>query len=362
MKDHSKMQTLQMMKERWLKAIEDSNDLSLLEQARIAAFGKQGEVTQEMKGLGTLTPEERKERASALNHLRDDLMRAIETKRTQLKAQELLQRLASESLDVSLPVRPELKGTLHPLSQTLFEMTEIFKSMGFSVAEGPHIEEDYYNFDALNIPAEHPARQEHDTFYMPGGKEGVKKVLRTHTSPVQIRTMLAQNPPLRIIAPGRVFRSDYDQTHTPTFHQVEGLMIGEGIHMGHLKHCMTEFFRRMFNLPNLPVRFRPSYFPFTEPSAEVDIGFSRSDGKLVLGQGDDWLEILGCGMVHPDVLKNCHIDPARFQGFAFGMGVERVAMLKYGILDLRSFYEADTRWLQRYGFSITEGLTEERGR
>ncbi len=350
------MQTLQRMKDHWVREIKASRDLPSLDQVRIAAFGKQGEVTQEMKSLATLSPDEKKERGAALNQLRDYLTTLIEDKRVEMKSQELEQRLALESIDVSLPVRPELKGAFHPLSQALFEIIEIFQTMGFSVAEGPHIEEDYYNFDALNIPPEHPARQEHDTFYMPAGEDGIKKVLRTHTSPVQIRTMLEGSPPIRIIAPGRVFRSDYDQTHTPTFHQVEGLMIGETIHMGHLKHCMTEFFRRMFSIPSLPVRFRPSYFPFTEPSAEVDIGYSRKSGKLILGQGDDWLEILGCGMVHPNVLENCNIDPARFQGFAFGMGIERIAMLKYGIPDLRLFYETDIRWLRRYGFSIAEGL------
>lgn len=350
------MQTLQIMKDRWIRKIEASADLSSLDQVRIAAFGKQGEVTQEMKNLATLSPEERKERGAALNQLRDYLTTLMEAKRIEMKSQELAERLALESMDVSLPIRPELKGAFHPLSQALFEVIEIFKSMGFSVVEGPHIEEDYYNFDALNIPPEHPARQEHDTFYMPTREDGVKKVLRTHTSPVQIRAMLAGKPPIRMIAPGRTFRSDYDQTHTPTFHQIEGLMIGETIHMGHLKYCITKFCRHMFHIPALPVRFRPSYFPFTEPSAEVDIGCSRSGGQLILGQGNDWLEILGCGMVHPNVLENCKIDSARFQGFAFGMGIERVAMLKYGIPDLRSFYETDVRWLRRYGFSIAEGL------
>jgi phenylalanyl-tRNA synthetase alpha chain len=350
------MQHFEQIKEESIEKIEASQNLSSLEEVRVALLGKQGKITQSMKTLATLSPAERKEQGIILNQLRDQLTNLIEEKKALLKSQELSQRLTLENTDVSLPVRPEMKGFFHPLSQALFEITEIFTSMGFSVVEGPHIERDDYNFDALNIPPEHPARQEHDTFYMPIGKDGLKKVLRTHTSPVEVRTMLSRKPPICIISPGRVFRSDYDQTHTPTFHQVEGLIIAEEIHMGHLKYCIREFCRRIFNIPNLPVRFRPSYFPFTEPSAEVDIGCLRRKGELVLGQGDDWLEIMGCGMLHPNVLENCHINPTRFQGLAFGMGIERIAMLKYGIPDLRSFYETDIRWLRRYGFSIAEGL------
>ena len=357
------MKTLQILKDhQWIQEIEAAPDLSSLEQLRVRIFGKNGELTQHMKALGGLAPEERKERGAALNLLRETLTQSLEKKQHEMKTHALSQRLSREKVDVSLPARPELKGVFHPLSQVIFEITDIFCSMGFSVAEGNHIEEDYYNFDALNIPPEHPARQDHDTFYMPAGEKGERRVLRTHTSPVQIRTMLKGEPPFQIICPGRVFRSDYDQTHTPTFHQIEGLVVAEGIHMGHLKHCLLEFFQRIFGVPDLPLRFRPSYFPFTEPSAEVDLPWSRKEGKIMRQGGEDWLEILGCGMVHPQVLKNCHIDPERFQGFAFGMGIERIAMLKYGIPDLRSFYETDIRWLRRYGFSSAEGLMAPGGR
>ncbi|MDA0997853.1 MAG: phenylalanine--tRNA ligase subunit alpha, partial [Proteobacteria bacterium] len=245
------------------------------------------------------------------------------------------------------------EGLIHPISQTIEEIVSIFGEMGFTVAEGPDIEDDWHNFTALNIPPDHPARQEHDTFYLPGDYE-TRKVLRTHTSPVQIRTMAAEKPPIRIIVPGRTFRSDHDATHSPMFHQVEGLLVDRSSHMGHLKGCLIEFCRAFFELDDLPVRFRPSYFPFTEPSAEVDIGCTRKDGEFRIGRGDDWLEILGCGMVNPNVLANCGIDPTEYQGFAFGMGVERVAMLKYGIPDLRTFYESDLRWLRHYGFRALE--------
>jgi phenylalanyl-tRNA synthetase alpha chain len=271
-------------------------------------------------------------------------------------------RLATERIDVSLPPRPEQRGFIHPISQVMDELTAIFGEMGFAVAEGPDIEDDFYNFGALNIPPEHPARQEHDTFYLPDRADGAKMVLRTHTSPVQIRTMQKTTPPIRIIAPGRTYRSDHDATHSPMFHQVEGLVIDEKTHMGHLKGCLIEFCRAFFGVDDLPVRFRPSYFPFTEPSAEVDIGCTRKGGELTIGAGDDWLEILGSGMVHPRVLENCGIDSTKYQGFAFGMGIERIAMLKYGIPDLRTFYDSDLRWLKHYGFvpldvpTLTGGL------
>ena len=257
-------------------------------------------------------------------------------------------------MDVTLPLAPEAFGRVHPISQTIDEMVQIFGQMGFQVAEGPHIEDDFYNFTALNIPPDHPARQEHDTFYMPEAADGSRKVLRTHTSPVQVRTMLSQKPPIRIIAPGRTFRLDYDATHLPMFHQIEGLVIDEATHMGHLKGCLIEFARTFFGVDDLPVRFRPSYFPFTEPSAEVDIGCGREGGVLKIGNYGDWLEILGCGMVHPKVLANCGIDPHRYQGFAFGMGIERAAMLKYGIPDVRSFPETDIRWLRHFGFAALD--------
>jgi len=263
---------------------------------------------------------------------------------------ELNRRLASETVDVSLNPRPETAGVIHPLSRTLEDILAIFAEMGFVVAEGPDIESDYYNFTALNMPEDHPARQEHDTFYMTPDADGQRKVLRTHTSPVQIRTMENMQPPIRIIAPGRTYRSDHDATHSPMFHQCEGLVIGDGITMAHLKGCLIEFCRAFFNVDDLPVRFRPSYFPFTEPSAEVDIGCSRDGGGLTIGAGADWLEILGCGMVNPRVLEYCNIDPNEHQGFAFGMGLERLAMLKYGIPDLRPFYDSDLRWMRHYGF------------
>src|SRR5690606_14385946 len=262
-------------------------------------------------------------------------------------------------VDITLPHRPQPDGRIHPISQTMDELIDIFGEMGFSVAEGPDIEDDWHNFEALNIPAEHPARQEMDTFYLRERPDGSRPVLCTHTSPVQIRTMEKMQPPIRIIAPGRTYRSDHDATHSPMFHQVEGLLIDESTHMGHLKGCLIEFCRAFFEVSDLPVRFRPSHFPFTEPSAEVDIGCSREGGTLKIGSGGDWLEILGCGMVHPKVLANCGIDPTRYQGFAFGMGIERIAMLKYGIPDLRTMYDSDLRWLRHYGFAALDvpGLT-----
>jgi phenylalanyl-tRNA synthetase alpha chain len=321
-----------------------------LDALRVELLGKKGRVTELMKTLGSLAPEERKARGAALNTLKNTLTAEIDSKSKALAEAELDRRLAAEKIDVTLPARPWPEGRVHPISQTIDEMVAIFGDMGFVVAEGPDIEEDFYNFTALNIPPEHPARQAHDTFYLQTAGDGAPKVLRTHTSPVQVRTMLSQKPPIRIIAPGRTYRSDHDATHSPNFHQVEGLLIDRTTHMGHLKGCLIEFARTFFEVPQLPVRFRPSYFPFTEPSAEMDIGCSRAGGELKIGAGGDWLEILGCGMVHPKVLANCGIDPAEYQGFAFGMGIERVAMLKYGIPDLRTFYEADLRWLRHYGF------------
>jgi phenylalanyl-tRNA synthetase alpha chain len=294
--------------------------------------------------------------------LKGDVEAAIGHAARKLESEALHQQLARERIDVTLPVRAEPEGRIHPLSQTIDEIVAIFGEMGFSVAEGPDIEDDFHNFTALNIPPEHPARQEQDTFYLPERPDGSRQVLRTHTSPVQVRTMKAQPPPIRIIVPGRTFRSDHDATHSPMFHQVEGLVIDKSTHMGHLKGCLIEFCRAFFDIDDLPVRFRPSYFPFTEPSAEVDIGCSRKGGGLTIGKGGDWLEILGSGMVHPKVLAICGIDPAEYQGFAFGMGIERIAMLKYGIPDLRTFYESDLRWLRHYGFlpldvpSLTGGL------
>jgi phenylalanyl-tRNA synthetase alpha chain len=321
-----------------------------LEQIRIELLGRNGVITLQMRELRELPPEQRRDAGARLNALRDDIAAALAEAGDRLRRAALASRLAGERADVTLPVLTGEPGRIHPISQTIDEIVAIFGEMGFVVAEGPHIEDDFYNFTALNIPPEHPARQEHDTFYLPPRPDGSRLVLRTHTSPVQIRTMLAQKPPLRIIVPGRTFRADHDATHSPMFHQVEGLVIDRTSHMGHLKGCLIEFCRAFFDIEDLPVRFRPSYFPFTEPSAEVDIGCSRAGGELKIGAGGDWLEILGSGMVHPQVLRNCGIDPSEYQGFAFGMGIERVAMLKYGIPDLRTFYESDLRWLKHYGF------------
>jgi phenylalanyl-tRNA synthetase alpha chain len=303
-----------------------------------------------MKTLGGLEPEARKAFGAALNRVKDEISTAIDAATGRLREAEIEHRLKSERIDVTLPAGPEPQGRIHPISQATDELVAIFGEMGFEVAEGPHIEDDFYNFTALNIPPEHPARQEHDTFYLPEKSDGTRKVLRTHTSPVQIRTMMSRKPPLRIIVPGRTFRADHDATHSPMFHQVEGLVIDRTTHMGHLKGCLEEFCRAFFDIDDLPLRFRPSYFPFTEPSAEVDIGCSRAGGELKLGNYGDWLEILGSGMVHPKVLRNCGYDPAEYQGFAFGMGIERIAMLKWGIPDLRTFYDSDLRWLRHYGF------------
>lgn len=321
--------------------IEKTSSPQELEQVRLHAFGKNGFLTGLLKELGTKSPEEKKILGVALNQAKDRIKEALDQRKFYFEDREIQDRLAQETIDISLPPRPENRGTIHPLSSVMDQAIRIFGQMGFVVAEGPDIEEDFYNFTALNIPPDHPARQEQDTFYLTPEKKGqVPYVLRTHTSPVQIRTMIEKSPPLRIIAPGRTYRSDHDATHTPMFHQIEGLVIDRHVHMGHLKGCLEEFFRFFFEDPTLKLRFRPGYFPFTEPSAEVDVGW----------KGGKWLEILGCGMVHPTVLRNCHIDPEEYQGFAFGMGIERLAMLKYGIEDLRLFFESDVRWLNHYGF------------
>ncbi len=334
--------------------VANANDLDTLEQARVAALGKKGRITDLMKNLGTLSPDDRKTAGAALNVLKTEIESLIEKQQTALRKQALDQKLVNEQIDITLPSRPQRQGTIHPLSQTMEELVSIFADMGFTVAEGPDIEDDFHNFTALNFPPGHPAREMHDTFYLPDDPsqtgEAAKKLLRTHTSTVQIRTMMQQKPPIRIICMGRTYRSDYDMTHTPMFHQMEGLVIDKNIHMGHLKGCLMDFVRTYFEIDDLPVRFRPSFFPFTEPSAEMDIGCSREGGGLKIGAGSSWLEILGCGMVHPNVIRNCGLDPEEYQGFAFGMGVERIAMLKYGIPDLRTFFEGDTRWLSHYGF------------
>jgi len=325
-------------------------DLEALEDLRVLALGRSGTITEMVKGIGQLKPEDRRSAGQQLNVLKNTIADAIDARKEVLEAEALDAGLAADRIDVTLPQRPASAGRVHPISQTIDEMVAIFCEMGFTVAEGPHIETDFNNFTALNIPPEHPARQDHDTFYLPAGEDGERKVLRTHTSPVQIRTMVNEKPPIRIVVPGRTFRADHDATHSPMFHQIEGLVIDKATHMGHLRGCLEEFCRAFFDVDDLPVRFRPSYFPFTEPSAEVDIGCSREGGGLKIGAGAEWLEILGCGMVNPRVLENCGINPMQYQGFAFGLGIERAAMLKYGIPDLRTFYDSDIRWLKHYGF------------
>jgi phenylalanyl-tRNA synthetase alpha chain len=344
------MESLDHIRDEILRLVKKAASPATLEEIRVAALGRKGSVTALMKQLAGLEPEARKSRGAALNRLKDEVDAALADAGARLESEALAARLTGERIDVTLPVKSETEGRIHPISQTIDELVAIFGEMDFTVAEGPHIEDDFHNFTALNIPPEHPARQEQDTFYLAGEYHASRKVLRTHTSPVQIRTMQKQKPPIRIIVPGRTFRSDYDATHSPMFHQVEGLVIDRATHMGHLKGCLIEFCRAFFDIDDLPVRFRPSYFPFTEPSAEVDIGCSREGGGLKIGAGGDWLEILGSGMVHPKVLRNCGIDPEAYQGFAFGMGIERIAMLKYGIPDLRIFFESDLRWLRHYGF------------
>jgi len=357
------MENLDTLQRDVLEQVAAASDTKALDDIRVAALGKKGSITAMMKTMGSLSPEERKETGMRLNQIKGIVAQAIDARKTALADAELNARLMAEKIDVTLAARPEQTGTIHPVSQTIDEAIAIFGEMGFSVAEGPNIEDDWRNFGALNIPPEHPARQDHDTFYLPREQEGNRMVLRTHTSPVQIRSMQEKGAPIRIICPGRTYRNDYDATHTPMFHQIEGLVIDEKTHFGHLKGCLIEFCRAFFGVDELPVRFRPSYFPFTEPSAEVDIGCTRDGGEFKIGAGDDWLEILGCGMVHPTVLENCGIDSTKYQGFAFGMGIERIAMLKYGIPDLRTFYDSDLRWLRHYGFkaldvpSMVGGLT-----
>ncbi|MDO9462030.1 MAG: phenylalanine--tRNA ligase subunit alpha [Alphaproteobacteria bacterium] len=337
-----------------LRTVAEAGDMAALEAVRISVLGRKGVLTELMKGLGSMHADERKVMGPVLNGAKDELTAAIAARAQALHAAALDARLALERIDVSLPARPEIRGAIHPVSQVMDEVMAIFGDMGFSVAEGPDIESDFYNFTALNIPPEHPARQMHDTFYFNEKPGGERLLLRTHTSPVQIRTMEKSKPPLRIIAPGRTYRCDSDMTHTPMFHQVEGLVIDESAHMGHLKGCLIEFCKAFFEVETVRMRFRPSHFPFTEPSAEVDIGCRRSGGELRIGEGEDWLEILGCGMVHPVVLRHSGIDPEKYQGFAFGIGIDRLAMLKYGIPDLRDFFEADLRWLQHYGFAALD--------
>ncbi|QYX57383.1 phenylalanine--tRNA ligase subunit alpha [Roseovarius sp. SCSIO 43702] len=344
------------LRDKYLARIADASDEATLEALRVEAVGKKGEVSLAMRELGRMTPEERQVAGPKLNALKDEINSALVAKRQALADAALDERLRAEWLDVTLPSRPRRTGTIHPISQVTEEVTAIFADMGFSVAEGPQIESDWYNFDALNIPGHHPARAEMDTFYIhrAEGDDRPPHVLRTHTSPVQIRAMQDHGAPIRVIAPGRVYRADYDQTHTPMFHQIEGLAIDRDISMANLKWVLEEFVKAFFEVDDVELRFRASHFPFTEPSAEVDIRCSWEGGTLKVGEGDDWLEILGSGMVHPHVLRSGNVDPDEWQGFAFGMGIDRIAMLKYGIPDLRAFFDSDLRWLRHYGFSALD--------
>lgn len=353
-----------------LAQIAASADLKALDEIRVSVLGKKGMITEKMKTLGSLPLEEKIAAGKSLNLIKSAVEKAIDTKKQELETAELNRKLANERVDVTLPVRPEIQGRIHPVSKIYEEVVAIFGQMGFEVAEGPDIEDQFHNFNALNMPANHPARQMQDTFYIANPDSADfddSFVVRTHTSGMQIRTMESKKPPIRIIAPGRTYRSDYDATHTPMFHQVEGLVIDKTTTMAHLKGCLYDFVKAFFEIDDIKVRYRPSYFPFTEPSAEMDIGCRKGKGELKIGEGDDWLEILGCGMVHPNVLRAGGIDPDEYQGFAFGVGIDRLAMLKYGIPDLRTFFESDLRWLKHYGFvpldtsSMTGGLSNNGG-
>ena len=342
-------------------AVDAAADAQALEAVRVAALGKSGSISDLLKSLGAMSPDERREKGPLINGLRDRIQARIAERRAALEAAELDAKLAAERVDLSLPPPPRRKGSVHPTMQVMDEMIAVFAEMGFGVAEGPDIETDFNNFTALNFPPKHPAREMHDTFFFRPDADGVRKLLRTHTSPVQVRTMVSQKPPIRIIAPGRVFRKDSDQTHTPMFHQIEGLVIDKGIHMGHLKWTLEQFIARFFETDAVTTRFRPHHFPFTEPSAELDVRCDRSGGEVRVGQGDDWLEVLGCGMVHPNVLRQCGIDPDEYQGFAWGMGVDRLAMLKYGPPDLRDMFAGDVRWLEHYGFGAFQAPNASSG-
>lgn len=333
-----------------VEKINQADHLDALEELRIHYLGKKGLITEQFKQMGGLAEDERKAFGAKINEAKTSVTDALNARKNTLAKAALDAKLASEKEDISIPARPEHQGRIHPISKVIEEASAILASFGFEVKEGPEIEDDFHNFTALNMPEHHPAREMQDTFYLNRSQDNKPYVLRTHTSSVQIRTMQNAKPPFKFIAPGRVYRSDYDMTHTPMFHQIEGVYIDKNIHMGHLKGCLHDFLSLFFETEEVPLRFRPSFFPFTEPSAEVDIGCSRKDGKVTIGGKEDWLEILGCGMVHPNVLKNVGIDPNEYQGFAFGVGIERLAMLKYGAPDLRHFFDGDIRWVQHYGF------------
>jgi phenylalanyl-tRNA synthetase alpha chain len=353
--------TTETLKAELLAAVRDATTPEAVEAVRVQALGKSGQVTQLMKSLGGLAPDERLKVAPHYQALREAVQSALDARKAELGRAALASRLAAERLDMSLPVAPSPAGSVHPISQVMDELSEIFADLGFAVAEGPEIETDWHNFTALNIPPEHPARAMHDTFYVRPEGGGEQMVLRTHTSPVQIRTMMREKPPIRIIAPGRVYRSDSDATHTPMFHQVEGLVIDRGIHLGHLKWTLETFVKAFFEVDDVTLRLRPSFFPFTEPSVEVDVGCSWEGGTLKVGGTSSWLEILGSGMVHPRVIANCGLDPDEWQGFAFGCGIDRLAMLKYGMTDLRAFFDADLRWLRHFGFASLDVPTLSAG-
>ena len=352
------MSDFKKIKDDFILKLKGNLDLTQVNQIKSDLFGKSGLISLQFKQLGKIAENERKKFASDLNFVKNELQDLITRKINEIEIKEINQRLKKEKLDVTLPERPFVKGKIHPVSQVIDEISSIFSEIGFSVEEGPDIENVYNNFTALNTPDNHPARDMHDTFYLDDEK---KLLLRTHTSPVQIRTMLKEKPPFKIIAPGRTYRSDSDQTHAPMFHQVEGLYIDKNINMGHLKGCLNYFIKEFFEVNKIKMRFRPSHFPFTEPSAEVDIGYELKNGKIIIGEGNKWLEILGCGMVHPNVLKNVKVDPTKYQGYAFGMGIDRLAMLKYGINDLRAFFETDYRWLSHFGFDPLDVPSSYRG-
>ena len=352
------MSDIKKIKDEYLSKLKSKIDINKVNQIKTELFGKNGLISSQFKNIGSVAETEKKKFAADLNSIKDELQDLINSKVNEIETAEINEKLAKEKVDITLPERSFVQGKIHPVSQTIDEISSIFSEIGFSVEEGPDVENEYYNFTALNTPDNHPARDMHDTFYLDENKEFL---LRTHTSPVQIRTMLKEKPPYKIIAPGRTYRSDSDQTHAPMFHQVEGLHIDKDINMGHLKGCLNYFIKEFFEVDKIKMRFRPSHFPFTEPSAEVDIGYEIKDGKIVIGEGDKWLEILGCGMVHPNVLKNAKVDPLNYQGYAFGIGIDRLAMLKYGINDLRAFFECDYRWLNHYGFDPLDVPTSYRG-
>ena len=352
------MSDLKKLKDEFLSKLRGKSNLSEINQIKSELFGKNGLISTQFKKIGTIAESEKKKFASDLNIIKDELQSLINSKINEAENTEINKKLEQERIDITLPERSFVRGKIHPVSQTIDEISSIFSEIGFSVEEGPDVENEYNNFTALNTPENHPARDMHDTFYLDEKKQNL---LRTHTSPVQIRTMIKDKPPFKIIAPGRTYRSDSDQTHAPMFHQVEGLHIDKDINMGHLKGCLNYFIKEFFEVDKIKMRFRPSHFPFTEPSAEVDIGYEIKDGKIIVGEGDEWLEILGCGMVHPNVLKNVNVDTAKYQGYAFGIGIDRLAMLKYGINDLRAFFDCDYRWLSHFGFDPLDVPSNYRG-